>query len=158
MVSLIAVRVRDAGGDFILECTDFSGVHTADFRAVGTELGVAPVILDAQDIAPCRRCRAFWTSFVVNQMEVVTVAPGDILEPGRLALQSVLPTLMAAGTRSWNTQFVVQRSDGTCGPLLTVEMERAMAGDLNTWLANMYVNAAASFPRKSIADISAMRL
>ena len=53
----------------------------------------------------------------------------DVLEPGRSPLKSVLPTLMASGTNSWNTSKVVVDEYGQEGPLLTVEMERLMGLD-----------------------------
>ena len=54
------------------------------------------------------------------------VEASSILEPGRRALKAVLPTVMASGTKSWNTAEVVVDAGGNRGPLLTVEMERQM--------------------------------
>ena len=62
-------RIRLGSGDFVLECTDFVGKHTADFRRVGELLGVSPVILCASDISAGRRQRAFWTSFPVMTLQ-----------------------------------------------------------------------------------------
>jgi hypothetical protein len=119
-------RVRLGNGDFVLECTDFSGNHTAHFRLVGELLGFSPVILCASDISPGRRKRAFWTSFPVAVLRQVLVEASSVLEPGRRALKAVLPTVMASGTKSWNTAEVVVDAGGNRGPLLTVEMERQM--------------------------------
>jgi hypothetical protein len=119
-------RVRLGSGDFLLECTDFVGNHTSDFRLVGDLLGVAPVILCASDISAGRRQRAFWSSFPVDALQVVIQDIDSVLEPGRMALKTVLPTVMASGIKSWNTARVVRDERGKVGPLLVVEMERQM--------------------------------
>ena len=84
-------------GDFVLECTDFVGTHTADFRRVGELLGVSPVVLCASDISAGRRQRVFWTSFPVMTLQTKIQLPHDVLQPGRRALKQVLLTLMASG-------------------------------------------------------------
>lgn len=122
----LACRVRAGGGDFLLECTDFVGKHTEDFRLVGEALGVAPVILNAADVSAGFRRRAYWASFPVGVMELRDVRPEDIMEPGRRAKWAKLPTVMASGTRSWNTATAAVDANGKLGPLLTVEMERQM--------------------------------
>ena len=58
-------RVRLGNGNFLFECTDFSGNHAAHFRLAGELLGVSLVILCASHISLGRRKRAFSTSFPV---------------------------------------------------------------------------------------------
>jgi hypothetical protein len=122
----LAKAVKDGGGHFLLECTDFVGNHTHDFRQVAESLGVSPVILYASDVSAGYRRRAYWASFPILPMQVKAVVAQDIMEPGRTARNNKLPTAMAAGTRSWNTSRAVYGVDGRLGPLLTVEMERQM--------------------------------
>ena len=82
-------RVRLDDGDFVLECTDFSGNHTARFRLVGELVGVSPVILCASDISPCRRKRPFWTSFPVVVLKQVLVEASSIyIGAGQAGLES----------------------------------------------------------------------
>ena len=115
--------------DFVLECVDFRKKHPADFQEVTDTTGVQPVILCASCIAACYRKRAFWASFKISDLEEKRVEPWQVLEAERWTDMEKLPTVMASGTRSWNTAQVVfdQRFGGLeLGPLLTVEMERAM--------------------------------
>jgi len=74
----------------------------------------------------------FWASFEIPTLEAVMgVGPETVLEAGRWTDWMKLPTVVASGTRSWNTSAVVfDESLGGEGygkvPLFTVEMERAM--------------------------------
>jgi site-specific DNA-cytosine methylase len=115
--------------DFMMECVDFSVKHRADFDMVSTMVGVKPVVLCASRIAACRRKRAFWCSFEVGELVRVHVEPASVLEPGRWTDDAKLPTLVASGTKSWNTAKVVHDDavggDGL-GPLTVLEMERCM--------------------------------
>jgi hypothetical protein len=125
----LAKRVQSGGGHFLLECTDFVGKHTEDFRLVGQLLGAWPVVLYASDVSAGFRRRAYWASFPIGIMEPRDVHPVDIMEPGRRALWDKLPTVMASGVRSWNTATAAVGADGVIGPLLIVEMERQMGLD-----------------------------
>ena len=121
-----------------MECTDrdFVGNHTEDFRVMGQELGVCPVILCATDVSAGFKKRAYWASFPIGCMAVVDVDVNSVLLPGRRALGWKLPTVMASGTRSWNTGEVAFDSNaGKVGPLKTMEMERQMhLPDDFTWV------------------------
>jgi hypothetical protein len=135
-VAECAHKTKRGGGHFILECTDFVGNHTEDFRAVGVELGVSPVILCASDVSAGYRRRAYWASFPISGMGVRHVDVNSVLEVGRVALGYKLPTVMASGVNSWNTaKVVMDLASGEVGPLTTVEMERQMGlPDGFTWL------------------------
>jgi hypothetical protein len=122
-------RVRSGKGHFLLECTDFVGKHTEDFRRVGEMLGAWPCILYASDVSAGYRRRAYWASFPIEVMRPTEVYPSDIMEPGRSSRWDKLPTVVASGQRSWNTATAVVDSTGLLGPLLTVEMERQMGLD-----------------------------
>ena len=112
-----------------MECVDFAAKHPRDFELVSTLLSVLPVMLCASDVSGRRRPRAFWCSFTISQLMPTLNPAWDVFEPGRSPLKSVLPTLMASGTNSWNTSKVVVDEYGQEGPLLTVEMERLMGLD-----------------------------
>ena len=122
-------RVRSGGGHFLLECTDFVGKHTEDFKSVGQLLGAWPVVLYAPDVSAGYKRRAYWASFPIGIMEPKEVHPTNIMEKGRKAVWSKLSTVMASGARSWNSAKAAVDRDGVLGPLLTVEMERQMGLD-----------------------------
>lgn len=116
----------------VLECTDFSMKFPEDFQFVSETVGCEAKILCASRISPCRRRRAFWSSFEVEDLPWDQGAtPASVLEAGRWTDQQKLPTVVASGTCSWETREVVfdeSRGGELHGkvPLLTVEMERAM--------------------------------
>ena len=115
--------------DFLIECVDFSTRHAEDFNYVSESLGVEPVVMCASDLSACYRRRAYWATFSVEEIRRVEVDPNSVLEPGRKALWSKLPTVVASGTRSWNTRWVVEE-EGVFKPLEIEEMERAMQYDV----------------------------
>ena len=127
------MRLVNTELDFILECVDFREKHPEDFTKVIEVTGVQPLILCASRIAPCYRRRAFWVSYEVQPLVSVVAEPWQVLEAGRWTDWTKLPTIMASGTKSWNTAQVVfdesRRQQGTeleKSPLFTVEMERSM--------------------------------
>jgi hypothetical protein len=127
------MRLVNAKLDFILECVDFREKHPKDFTRVTEVTGVQPLILRASRIAPCYRRREFWVSYEVQQLVGVVAESWQVLEAGRWTDWTKLPTIMASGTKSWNTAQVVfderWRQQGVelkKSPLLTIEMERAM--------------------------------
>ena len=130
-LSYILRRLREADVlmDFIIECTDFSKRHPADFEYVSRSLGTEPVVLCAGDISACFRRRAYWTSFELPELEYVEVDPNSVLDAGRTTWWKRLPTIVASGQISWNTREVVEDQWGRRGPLSINEMERAMEYD-----------------------------
>ena len=122
---------------FTFECTAFSKKHPCDWDFVCHSLGVTPVVMDAKAIAPCRRKRAFWSSFPWLELEWREAKPLHFLDPRRRPApewQWKMPTIMAAGPRSWNMKLCVEeeqrdeygRSGWIPGPLRVAEVERMM--------------------------------
>ena len=126
------MRVVNPRVQWLLECTDFSGKFPEDFQMVAATVGREAKVLCASQISPCRRRRAFWSNFEVPDLPWDAQAtPASVLEAGRWTDQEKLPTVVAAGSCSWETREVVfdeSRGGEAHGkvPLLTVEMERAM--------------------------------
>ena len=68
-----------------------------------------------------------WASFTISPLTPVEVHPESVLDVGRTTWWRKLPTIVASGTRSWNTREVVWTGQGEeVGPLRIAEMERAM--------------------------------
>ena len=116
--------------DFYLKSVDFRTKHPEHFDLVSRITGATPEIICASRVAACRRRTAFWLSFVVMRIELNTVLPASVLEPGRWTGERWLPCIMASGTTSWRTAEVMH--DESLGRwhrkvlLFTIEMERAM--------------------------------
>ena len=73
--------------------------------------------------------RTFWASFRVPELEQRMAEPWQVLEQVKWTDLEKLPTVMASGTKSWNTASAVfEVVDGKLckSSLKTVEMERAM--------------------------------
>ena len=110
----------------VFECVDSSRTHPQAFRTITETVGWEPVVLEAAEVSACRRRRAFWASFRIEPLRPVEVAVESVLDPGRTTAWTKLPTIVASGTRSWNTRRVVRDEGGREGPLRIEEMERAM--------------------------------
>lgn len=116
--------------EFMAECTVFEKKFPKDWRFVCATLGVKPEKLEAARTAAVRRLRSFWCSYPLVQFDQQVADPLDYLEAGRRPLEKwsdKMPTIMAAGPRSWNMQgCVVEEVEGrsTVGPLRITEAER----------------------------------
>ena len=122
---------------YTFECTCFREKHKRDWEFVCHSLGVTPLVVDAKSVAPCRRKRAFWSSFSWLPLEWRESRPSDFLEEGRRPAKEwawKMPTIMASGPRSWNMKLCVEeqhrdeygRMTWRTGPMRIGEVELMM--------------------------------